>query len=69
MMNAFEKGQENNDSFIVLSYCFLVQLLFYLHMATFHRSLKHIKKKKKRKKEACVKFKTKTPMGLKVIFP
>lgn len=65
MMNAFEKGQENNDSFIVLSYCFLFHLLFYLHMATFHRSLKHIKKKKKKRAE----FKPKTPMGFQLLFP
>lgn len=38
MMNAFEKGQENNDRFIVFSYFFLFHLLFYLHMATFHRN-------------------------------
>lgn len=40
MMNAFKKGQENNDSFIVLSYFSLSRLLFYLHMATFHRNLR-----------------------------
>lgn len=74
-MNAFEKGQQNNDSFIVLSYCFLFHLLFYLHMATFHRNLKHIKKiRKKRRKEekksdVCIEFKSKIPMRLKLFVP
>lgn len=49
-MNAFEKGQENNDSFIVLSYFFLFHLPFFLHMATFHWNLRHIQTKKKKKK-------------------
>lgn len=62
MMNAFEKGQENNDSFIVLSYFFLFHLPFYLHMATFHRNLRHIKKKKKQK--TCSEFKPKIYMRL-----
>lgn len=69
MMNAFEKGQENNDSFIVLSYCFLFHLIFYLHTATFHKSLKCIRKKKKIKEKAYTEFKPKTPRGLKLLFP
>lgn len=63
-MNAFEKGQENNDSFIVLSYFFLFHLPFFLHMATFHWNLRHIQTKKK-EKEACSELKPKICMRLK----